>query len=217
MRIPIILSYRRDYDLISLYDKLGKKQFLLLIKDALRAIIKQNNNPKVSLTNITFFDTDYSKYTEDIRVILSVTAENDKNLELLLSHIGRRLKNQFIKQAVRLYVGTSTLTAYLDDEFKNQILKNIVPTQVLFIGNFNEPKQRKPRQTNRIKRTNNPIAVSHSTSISQFESISQPTIVQPAYKETFIDTKCENANIPQEPIAQSEADEMLAMLSAMLD
>ena len=132
MRKPIILSGKSDPDLISLYKALGKKDFIKLIKDSLRSLVRVGYRNEVTLPNGQI-STDFGK-EERIIVGLTFSDVKDADVTLLLEKCQPRMCGLFIKQVLRFHVGgLLTLPAFLNEECRSKL--NVANAmQVLILG-----------------------------------------------------------------------------------
>ena len=115
MRGSIILSGRRDPDLISLYRTVGTQEFSRIIKDALRMAIRGGYVPRTKIPEGATLHRDPKPV--NVKVDLVITAEGDEDVRVFLSHARKRELGFLVKQAVRFYIGPAlTMQAFLDEE-----------------------------------------------------------------------------------------------------
>lgn len=134
MRKPIILYSRQDPDLIALYDILGSKAFIRLVKDALRSLVRPGYHSEIPLPDgnvLKELPTDLSEKIHGIPVGLTFSENRDADVVSLLSKSRPRMCGNFIKQAVRFHIGARlSLSSFLTDCLETD--KN--PTQVIFLS-----------------------------------------------------------------------------------
>lgn len=133
MRGSIILSGRRDPDLISLYRTVGTQEFSRIIKDALRMAIRGGYVPRTKIPEGATLHRDPKPV--NVKVDLVITAEGDEDVRVFLSHARKRELGFLVKQAVRFYIGPAlTMQAFLDEECQAALQKMAVPVQVFSLG-----------------------------------------------------------------------------------
>lgn len=132
MRKPIILSGKSDPDLISLYRALGKKEFIKLIKDSLRSLVRVGYQNEVSLPDGVI----PIEYDKEDRIVIGLTFSDVKDADVtyLLDGCQPRMCGHFIKQVLRFHVGgLHTLPAFLNENISGKLLATAAK-QVLFLG-----------------------------------------------------------------------------------
>lgn len=217
----IYLSYQRDPDLVALYKQVGKKQFMNLLKESLRVIIRRDYTPKYKLPIdfVIYPLNDISEHTEYIRICVSLTSDKDSDIVQIMAHVSKNRSGLFIKNALRFYIGpVLCLQGFLDIDFQNTLINTCRLTQVFSFGNVeNEEKKKKPRKQNRPRKTkkslecnkknvteNNPIPkITESENTNNF---SFPTMSAPV--------KADNLN--NSDSNKNEEDEMLSLLEGLL-
>lgn len=138
MRKPIILSGRQDPDLLALYETLGRKEFVKLVKDSLRRLVRAGYKSKVMLPETV--PSHLGDKAERIQIGLTFSDAKDADVTYLLDQCQKGMCGQLIKQAIRFHVGAMlTLPAFLSSEFcETLVCQN--PMQVLFaIGDSPAP------------------------------------------------------------------------------
>lgn len=207
MHKTIILSGKRDPDLVSLYRMVGSKEFTKLMKEALRMAVRPGYKPVTKLPE--GFTLQAPENNEDIRVDLCVTSAKDADVEEVLSHVLPRELGLFAKQAMRFSMGAvSVLQAYLDADFTQKIVHNPLPTQVFSIEGAVPTKQKRSSATG-VRRPKKPAVC--ATPVLP-PSLPKPETVHAPNVPSFGDT--EPAKEPKP--ATSEEDEMLALLEGLL-
>ena len=214
MRGSIILSGRRDPDLISLYRTVGTQEFSRIIKDALRMAIRGGYVPRTKIPEGATLHRDPKPV--NVKVDLVITAEGDEDVRVFLSHARKRELGFLVKQAVRFYIGPAlTMQAFLDEECQAALQKMAVPVQVFSLGQTVtvtktiRTKDVVKKDTTKTKETK----VIPATPVNT-ENIAPPSFNLP--NPTFDDT----ANLAPQPETNAggtnEEDDMLAMLEGLL-
>lgn len=226
MRTVISLTNRRDPDLLSLYYLLGKQNFLLFLKDALRSLVRRDYIPRIQMPKGPLFGND--NY-EDVKVHLSLTAEKDKDVEKLLLNIKKRRLGAFMKQTLRIYIGTISLQAYFSNELEEAIkaYSSPAPTQVYNFGGA-------PVYRTKIVYRNNPTSLEKNGNIvsiaAKAKSQEQDTSADNLFckKNTLCSSNSQKDETPfsvntvevyKEPEivpSSTDDDDMFDMLSALL-
>lgn len=220
----IYLSYQRDPDLVALYKQVGKKQFMQLLKESLRVLIRSGYVPKYKLPIDFMLQplTDVTEQSEYIRICVSLTSYKDEDIAQMMTHVSERKSGLFIKSALRFYIGpVLCLQGFLDIEFQKYLINTCRFTQVFSFGSMIEEndtkkqkKQRKPRKP-RVQKSNttsnkkNKVENSPIPKITEQEKPNQfgfPTMSTPV--------KAESLNKPDENA--NEEDEMLSLLEGLL-
>ena len=215
MRTAVTIYAKKDLDLMALYYRLGKQDFLYFLKDSLRTLVRRDYEPRINLShrlsNGLLLSVDEPK---NIKLNVSITSEKDKDIEKLLSCIKERKVGIFVKQAMRLYMGTVCLQAYFTGEIEDALKTMATPvqTQVFNLsGNVSVPSPRarvvyrdttkKPtaKKQNTAKEAEKEITVAGVSDFSKAVSFSEPE----KYEEEIRPTG-------------SNEDDVLAMLSALL-
>lgn len=234
MRKSIVLSGKRDPDLVALYQKVGSAKFSRIMRDSLRMITREGFVSKEKLPSD--FTLTALENSETVKVDLCITSEKDQDIEELLSHVRKGELGYFVKHSIRIFVGTAVvLQAFLDSEYTAAIASNPVPVQVFSIGgsaSARKEKTRKPRQKTKVvyvtEKQSQPQqsqekdapepqkTQSQSTAFPTFPTFGNSVVNQSkpvAFEENMLINSTETN---QTDSALSEEDEMLAMLEGLL-
>lgn len=214
MRGSIILSGRRDPDLISLYRTVGTQEFSRIIKDALRMAIRGGYVPRTKIPEGATLHRDPKPV--NVKVDLVITAEGDEDVRVFLSHARKRELGFLVKQAVRFYIGPAlTMQAFLDEECQAALQKMAVPVQVFSLGQTVtvtktvRTKNVVKKDTTKVKE--NPVV---SATPVNTENIAPPSFNLP--NPTFDDTANLAPQTETNAGGTNEEDDMLAMLEGLL-
>lgn len=214
MRGSIILSGRRDPDLISLYRTVGTQEFSRIIKDALRMAIRGGYIPRTKIPEGATLHRDPKPV--NVKVDLVITAEGDEDVRVFLSHARKRELGFLVKQAVRFYIGPAlTMQAFLDEECQAALQKMAVPVQVFSLGQTVtvtktvHTKNVVKKDTTKTKETKVIPAPPVNT-----ENIAPPSFNLP--NPTFDDTANPAPQTETNAGGTNEEDDMLAMLEGLL-
>lgn len=214
MRGSIILSGRRDPDLISLYRTVGTQEFSRIIKDALRMAIRGGYVPRTKIPEGATLHRDPKPV--NVKVDLVITAEGDEDVRVFLSHARKRELGFLVKQAVRFYIGPAlTMQAFLDEECQAALQKMAVPVQVFSLGQTVtvtktvRTKNVVKKDTTKVKE----IPVIPATPVNT-ENIAPPSFNLP--NPTFDDTANLAPQTETNAGGTNEEDDMLAMLEGLL-
>ena len=214
MRGSIILSGRRDPDLISLYRTVGSQEFSRIIKDALRMAIRGGYVPRTKIPEGATLHRDPKPV--NVKVDLVITAEGDEDVRVFLSHARKRELGFLVKQAVRFYIGPAlTMQAFLDEECQAALQKMTVPVQVFSLGQTVtvtktvHTRTVVNKDTTKSKETNSIPATSVNT-----ENIAPPSFNLP--NPTFDDTANLAPQTETNAGGTNEEDDMLTMLEGLL-
>lgn len=214
MRGSIILSGRRDPDLISLYRTVGTQEFSRIIKDALRMAIRGGYVPRTKIPEEATLHRDPKPV--NVKVDLVITAEGDEDVRVFLSHARKRELGFLVKQAVRFYIGPAlTMQAFLDEECQAALQKMAVPVQVFSLGQTVtvtktvRTKDVVKKDTTKTKETK----VIPATPVNT-ENIAPPSFNLP--NPTFDDTANLAPQTETNAGGTNEEDDMLAMLEGLL-
>lgn len=214
MRGSIILSGRRDPDLISLYRTVGTQEFSRIIKDALRMAIRGGYVPRTKIPEGATLYRDPKPV--NVKVDLVITAEGDEDVRVFLSHARKRELGFLVKQAVRFYIGPAlTMQAFLDEECQAALQKMAVPVQVFSLGQTVtvtktvRTKNVVKKDTTKVKETK----VIPATPVNT-ENIAPPSFNLP--NPTFDDTANLAPQTETNAGGTNEEDDMLAMLEGLL-
>lgn len=214
MRGSIILSGRRDPDLISLYRTVGTQEFSRIIKDALRMAIRGGYIPRTKIPEGATLHRDPKPV--NVKVDLVITAEGDEDVRVFLSHARKRELGFLVKQAVRFYIGPAlTMQAFLDEECQAALQKMAVPVQVFSLGQTVtvtktvRTKDVVKKDTTKTKETK----VIPATPVNT-ENIAPPSFNLP--NPTFDDTANLAPQTETNAGGTNEEDDMLAMLEGLL-
>lgn len=214
MRGSIILSGRRDPDLISLYRTVGTQEFSRIIKDALRMAIRGGYVPRTKIPEGATLHRDPKPV--NVKVDLVITAEGDEDVRVFLSHARKRELGFLVKQAVRFYIGPAlTMQAFLDEECQAALQKMAVPVQVFSLGQTVtvtktvRTKNVVKKDTTKTKETKVIPAIPGNT-----ENMAPPSFNLP--NPTFDDTANLAPQTETNAGGTNEEDDMLAMLEGLL-
>lgn len=139
MRKILMLSARRDPDLVAIYNSIGKQAFIKLTKDALRSCIR----PNYKICDQITIKNEIQNDKKIINVELSITSTNDTDICELLQNVKDRQANAFIRTCIRFYIGRVTiLQTYLNNDFTALIT---APQIIQVFGGFNLSSEAKPR------------------------------------------------------------------------
>lgn len=235
MRSSIVLSGKRDPDLIALYRKVGNSEFQNLIKDALRMIVYGGYWGTKRIPEGLLLQGNPEE--GNIKLNLIITSEKDEDVRELLSHILPGKMGTFVKQALRFYLGPATvLSGFMDNEFSGKLQANPVPVQIFAIGDI-ETKRKKPKKkTVRNKKTKveNPTSTNRMKSSAKTEEsfvASSFSQINDVVLQKEVDIQTKNVSSFEEPIIEkdcqsscesvcansgNEDDEMLALLEGLL-
>lgn len=217
MRGSIILSGRRDPDLISLYRTVGTTEFSRIIKDALRMAIRGGYVPRTKIPEGATLHRDPKPV--NVKVDLVITAEKDEDVRVFLSHARKRELGFLVKQAVRFYIGPAlTMQAFLDEECQDALQKMAVPVQVFSLGQtvtvtktvHTTEKVNKPKKQSI---TEIPVTTVNTGNIAP-PSFNAPSFDLP--NPSFDDTANTAPQTETNTGGTSEEDDMLAMLEGLL-
>lgn len=214
MRGSIILSGRRDPDLISLYRTVGTQEFSRIIKDALRMAIRGGYVPRTKIPEGATLHRDPKPV--NVKVDLVITAEGDEDVRVFLSHARKRELGFLVKQAVRFYIGPAlTMQAFLDEECQAALQKMAVPVQVFSLGQTVtvtktvRTKNVVKKDTTKVKEI--PVIPANS---GNTENVAPPSFNLP--NPTFDDTANLAPQTETNAGGTNEEDDMLAMLEGLL-
>lgn len=214
MRGSIILSGRRDPDLISLYRTVGTQEFSRIIKDALRMAIRGGYVPRTKIPEGATLHRDPKPV--NVKVDLVITAEGDEDVRVFLSHARKRELGFLVKQAVRFYIGPAlTMQAFLDEECQAALQKMAVPVQVFSLGQtvtVTKTVRTKDVVKKDTIKTKEPKVIP-ATPVNT-ENIAPPSFNLP--NPTFDDTANLAPQTETNAGGTNEEDDMLAMLEGLL-
>lgn len=210
MRNCILISNKKDPDLVALYHKVGKKEFANLIKDSLYAITRIGYKGKTKIPEDLLIQ---SNEYEDIRFVLTITSQKDKDIEALLLNVKKRRLGQFVKQVLRFYIGPAiVLSGYLENDFIKTFEQKVTPVQVFAIG---ELKSEPVVKT--IKRKSKPKA-KHTVTKSKENYVSPITMEQPSFPQFTTEDDSNSINTIEHTNTSvgNDEDDVLAMLEGLL-
>ena len=214
MRGSIILSGRRDPDLISLYRTVGTQEFSRIIKDALRMAIRGGYVPRTKIPEGATLHRDPKPV--NVKVDLVITAEGDEDVRVFLSHARKRELGFLVKQAVRFYIGPAlTMQAFLDEECQAALQKMAVPVQVFSLGQT-VTVTKTVRTKNVVKKD---ITKTKETKVIPATPVNTENIAPPSFNlpnPTFDDTANLAPQTETNAGGTNEEDDMLAMLEGLL-
>ena len=207
MRKILILSARRDPDLVEIYNNIGKQSFIRLTKDALRSCIR----PNYPICQQIAINQDIKRDTikKTINVELSITSANDTDICELLQNVKDRQANAFIRMCIRFYIGRVTiLQTYLNDNISRLIT---TPQIVQVFGGFNLEKPKKKAVKHRSTPKREKIKVNSDNSMDNLSEVThQNEEVIPEYKFQIPENTSSNSS------TGDEQDEMLDLLNSLL-
>lgn len=214
MRGSIILSGRRDPDLISLYRTVGTQEFSRIIKDALRMAIRGGYVPRTKIPEGATLHRDPKPV--NVKVDLVITAEGDEDVRVFLSHARKRELGFLVKQAVRFYIGPAlTMQAFLDEECQAALQKMAVPVQVFSLGQT-VTVTKTVRTKNVVKKD---TTKTKETKVIPATPVNTENIAPPSFNlpnPTFDDTANLAPQTETNAGGTNEEDDMLAMLEGLL-
>lgn len=214
MRGSIILSGRRDPDLISLYRTVGTQEFSRIIKDALRMAIRGGYIPRTKIPEGATLHRDPKPV--NVKVDLVITAEGDEDVRVFLSHARKRELGFLVKQAVRFYIGPAlTMQAFLDEECQAALQKMAVPVQVFSLGQTVTVTKTVHTKNVVIKDTTK----TKETKVIPATPVNTENIAPPSFNlpnSTFDDTANLAPQTETNAGGTNEEDDMLAMLEGLL-
>lgn len=214
MRGSIILSGRRDPDLISLYRTVGTQEFSRIIKDALRMAIRGGYIPRTKIPEGATLHRDPKPV--NVKVDLVITAEDDEDVRVFLSHARKRELGFLVKQAVRFYIGPAlTMQAFLDEECQAALQKMAVPVQVFSLGQTVTVTKTVHTKNVVIKDTTK----TKETKVIPATPVNTENIAPPSFNlpnPTFDDTANLAPQTETNAGGTNEEDDMLAMLEGLL-
>lgn len=226
----LYFSRRHDADLISLYNQIGRKAFVKIMKDALRTLVRVDYEPiftkSTEILPVLLDGSD--KYSDNTKsadeeekkpffVVVSFSAEKDKDIANLLLQVKPRKMGTFVKNAMRLLLGPYyTLGCLLDGDAR---LNDAFKDRKLFFVNGcigeGSTKSSKPSKSSKpAKKKQQKI----DEKIEEMESVSKenaPICEEVASEETFVPI------IPEmNPTTDGEAesfsdDDILSLLENM--
>lgn len=226
----LYFSRRHDADLISLYNQIGRKAFVKIMKDALRTLVRVDYEPiftkGTEIMPVLLDGSDkYSDNTKSVDeedkkpffIVVSFSAEKDKDIANLLLQVKPRKMGAFVKNAMRLLLGPYyTLGCLLDGDAKlNDAFKD---RKLFFVNGFvgeASPKSSKPSKSGKPAKKKQQNS---ATTIEEMERVPQEdasTSEEIASEETFVPI------IPEmNPTTDGEAesfsdDDILSLLENM--
>ncbi len=228
MRKPITLSGKNDPDLMALYERLGKKEFIKMIKDSLRCLVRAGYRNEVNIP-ISFKDGDgnvlpKADKTKRIQVGLTFSDKKDADVTYLLDQVEKGMGGLFIKQAIRFHVGSLLiLPAFLSNGFCEN-LRTQSPIQVLFANEGEIPIGRGYVRRERRIHTEEELPREEKRTIPQKEEKTYPKEEEkkePSFTLTGIPSfGMEEPKIPKDegikPSTEDDEDEMLSLLDGLL-
>lgn len=237
MRIIFPISYRNEPELMALYHKLGSKDFMLMVKDALRHTIRPHYVGKVEIPDNLLLEAP----TENIkiRLNLSISSAKDADVNTLLRGIKPQFMTKFIKQCLKLYLGTKGFQAYFNDEYSDKLAQLFSTQSAQIVYQFHNPTIateqqviKKPSTKPRIPRKTKSAGVFEDFDKNNYPEIQteageinihQPTIISPekvflSSQEKLLSVESSNKDNNKEMNLNVEGteDDILAMLEALL-
>lgn len=129
MIIHIHLSKRHDQDLLAVYDTVGRKEFNKIMKESLRAITRGGNTPPSVQLKSTCFRPE-----QTVLINLSLQSREDEDIRQLLLHVAKGNCAEFIRMAVRFYLGPQIILGSLMDDAALSAIAHAANTRVVFLG-----------------------------------------------------------------------------------
>lgn len=221
MRSSILLSGKRDPDLIALYKKVGNSEFQNLMKEALRQVLGGGIPVMHKFPDGLILHG--SAFEETVKINFILTSEKDSDVRELLSHILPGRLGTFIKQCLRFYLGPVTaLSGFLDDDFSNILQAKPVPMQVFSIGDFSQKNSKSQRKKPVRKKATTPKKPVTKTPVEAIpETKEDVSFTSPIIPKTIITESIPSSwdESPQENNITgtgNEEDDMLALLEGLL-
>ena len=101
----LYFSKKHDADLISLYNQIGRKVFVKIMKESLRVLVRVNYDPVLTKTYPIYPMLMESEETKPLSLVVSFSAESDRDILSLLLQTKPKKMGTFIKNAMRLLIG----------------------------------------------------------------------------------------------------------------
>lgn len=151
MRHTVYFSGKRDPDIIALYREVGLEDFKKIMRDALCSTVRIGYIPKyTSLDKLCLQVTD-EDISINLKIKLCMTSQKESDITDLLLQVKPRQLSNFIKTAMKFYIGRAIcLRALLDTN--SEVLKQIEPIQVFNIGTTAFNQQSTVKEKVRAKR-----------------------------------------------------------------
>lgn len=204
----VLLSKKRDSDLIALKNTIGSRDFTRLLKESLRAIVRADHANSFRLPDNTDLGRTESEVVKDARFEVAF-GEKDADVAALLEHVKPGKFNAFVKNAIRMYIGTLLLSAYMDESFA-EAPKNAQTVRVVFLGEPTKQKSKsagKKKSTRTVRKPRRETQMPPVPSFQSAPSFSAPIAPVPAFTE-------ELDNIPP---SVNDEDDVLALLGGLID
>lgn len=211
-RLSFILSAQKDPDIAALRETIGEKEFASLTRNALRAIVRSDYRVQNPLPPGTIL---CRPAKDKVRVTISLSAKKDADVAKLLDYVTKRQVTHFVKEAIRLHVGTILLQAFMNEDFMGALSNNTHATIHVFqmgasisapVSSRPTTKPKKPRKVSKRQEAS-------SVALNPVPSAPIPTTAIEERTELTI-PKFELNN--DMTATNSDDDDVLAMLSAML-
>ena len=134
MRSSIVLYKTYDADLLGLLYQVGKRDFLGILRDALKKSLNSAYIPKMKIPSIIY---PYNGEESKVVIPLCFTSKRDMEINTLLQNITAGKLGQFVKAVLRFYIGsnrilacytenTYTHTFNLDNENTGPVIERVI-------------------------------------------------------------------------------------------
>lgn len=201
----ITLSKKRDSDLIALRNTIGSRDFTRLLKDSSRAIVRADHANTFCFPENAHLSRTEAEVEKDVRFEVGF-GEKDADVASLVEHVKPGKFNAFVKNAIRMYVGTSILSAYLDESFEGAT-RNAQTVRVVYLGKV--AKKASTTTTKKRKRPSTPRPKTEKQ--PSFQPV--PTFSTPASPPAVAFTEeLDNVGTPV-----GDEDDVLSLLGGLID
>ena len=199
----VVLSKKRDSDLIALKNTIGSRDFTRLLKESLRAIVRADHDNSFRMPEGIDIGRAESEVVKDSRFEVAF-GEKDADVESILEHVKPGKFNAFVKSAIRMYVGTSLLSAYLDEEFAGAP-RSTQTVRVVFLG---ETPKKRTQSTKKRTASRKPRQISKTPSVPSF---------QPAPSFTEAPAPAFTEELDNIGPSITDEDDVLSLLGGLID
>jgi hypothetical protein len=166
----LYFSKKHDADLISLYNQIGRKVFVKIMKESLRVLVRVNYDPVLTKTYPIYPMLMESEETKPLSLVVSFSAESDRDILGLLLQTKPKKMGTFIKNAMRLLIGPYFILGCMlqGEEQLNQAYSD---KRLFFINGTlpNIPIKKEPIERKRKTRVPKTNTVSSSSTFSSPE------------------------------------------------
>ena len=166
----LYFSKKYDADLISLYNQIGRKAFVKIMKESLRVLVRVNYDPVFTKTYPIYPILMENEETKPISLVVSFSAESDRDILGLLLQTKPKKMGTFIKNAMRLLIGPYFILGCMlqGEEQLNQAYSD---KRLFFINGTlpNIPTKKEPVERKRKTRVPKANIVSSSSTFSSPE------------------------------------------------